>query len=90
MFEPGGDAGVALRRPVPDGPLHCARVTPRRIALAALVLLVADADSTLFLYTDRLVVLLAGVIVLVPAIALIVGGWAIHQVGRRLDRADDA
>lgn len=50
--------------------------------VAAIVLLVADADSTLFLYTDRLVVAVVGLIALVPALALAFGGWALHTVVR--------
>ena len=46
--------------------------------IAGIVLLVADADSTLFLYTDRLVVGVIGLIALVPAIALAIGGWALR------------
>ena len=49
--------------------------------LAALVLLVADADSTLFLYTDRLVVGVVGLIVLVPTVALFVIGRALTILG---------
>jgi hypothetical protein len=49
--------------------------------LAALVLLIADADSTLFLYTDRLVVGVVGLIVLVPTVALHVTGRALMILG---------
>lgn len=42
--------------------------------VVAVVVLVADADSTLFLYTDRFVVAVVGLIVLVPTIALVVIG----------------
>jgi hypothetical protein len=49
--------------------------------LAALVLLVADADSTLFLYADRLVVGVVGLIVLVPTVALVVIGRALTILG---------
>ena len=48
---------------------------------AAIVLLVADAESTLFLYTDRLVVGVVGLIALVPAVALALGGWALRSAG---------
>lgn len=51
----------------------------------AVVFLVADADSTLFLYTDRLVVALAGVVVLVPAIALAMAGLALRAIGDHLE-----
>lgn len=50
--------------------------------LVAIVVLVADADSTLFLYTDRLVVGVVGLIVLVPTIALVVIGRALTILGR--------
>ena len=43
----------------------------------AVVLLLADAESTLFLYTDRSVVAVAGLIALVPAVALVVMGRAL-------------
>jgi hypothetical protein len=49
--------------------------------LAALVLLVADADSTLFLYADRLVVGVVGLIVLVPTVTLVVIGRALTILG---------
>jgi hypothetical protein len=49
--------------------------------LVALALLVADADSTLFLYTDRLVVGVVGLIVLVPTVALFVIGRALTILG---------
>mgnify|MGYP001828691283 FL=1 len=45
--------------------------------VVAVVVLVADADSTLFLYTDRFVVAVVGLIVLVPTIALVVIGRVI-------------
>jgi hypothetical protein len=57
--------------------------------LVALVLLVADADSTLFLYTDRLVVGVVGLIVLVPTVALCVIGRALTILGGA-DRESDA
>lgn len=62
---------------------------------AAIVVLVADADSTLFLYTDRLVVAVVGLIVLVPAVALAVLGRALvlvatDPVGERRPGADAA
>ncbi|HSP29685.1 MAG TPA: hypothetical protein VLN74_14120 [Ilumatobacteraceae bacterium] len=43
----------------------------------AIVLLLADAESTLFLYTDRPVVAVVGLIALIPAISLIVMGRAL-------------
>ena len=67
--------------------------------VAAVVLLVADADSTLFLYTDRLVVAVVGLIVLVPTVALFVlgrtrlvirlartGPWSDRSAARPVDR----
>lgn len=53
--------------------------------LAAIVVLVADADSTLFLYTDRLVVAVVGLLVLTPTIALFVIGRALTILGDHLD-----
>jgi hypothetical protein len=52
------------------------------VGSTAIVLLLADADSTLFLYTDRAVVGAVGLIVLVPAIALFAMGRALVLVGR--------
>ncbi len=49
--------------------------------LIAVVVLVADADSTLFLYTDRLVVAVGGLIVLTPALALLALGRVLSLVG---------
>ena len=48
----------------------------------AIVVLLADAESTLFLYTDRPVVAVGGLIVLVPAVALIVMGRALALLAR--------
>ena len=56
--------------------------------IGAIVLLVADADSTLFLYTDRLVVAVVGLIALVPAVALALGGWALHVASRSDDESN--
>lgn len=56
--------------------------------VVAVVVLVADADSTLFLYTDRFVVGVVGLIVLVPTIALIVIGRAIELTGSELTSAE--
>jgi hypothetical protein len=63
------------------------------LGIIAIVVLVADADSTLFLYTDRLVVALVGLIVLIPTITLFVIGRVIVMLGEKLqsseeDRAD--
>lgn len=49
--------------------------------VVAVTLLVADADSTLFLYTDRLVVGVVGLIVLVPTASLVVIGRALMILG---------
>jgi hypothetical protein len=49
--------------------------------VVAVVLLVADADSALFLYTDRLVVGVVGLIVLVPTASLVVIGRALTILG---------
>ena len=51
------------------------------LGIIAIVILVADADSTLFLYTDRLVVAVVGLIVLIPTITLFVIGRALVLVG---------
>ena len=56
--------------------------------VCAILVLVADADSTLFLYTDRLVVAVVGLIVLVPPIALIVFGRAMSVVATGFDPPD--
>ena len=57
--------------------------------VVAIVVLVADADSTLFLYTDRLVVAVVGLIVLVPTAALVVIGRALEILGaERTDPGD--
>ncbi len=56
--------------------------------LAAIVVLVGDAQSTLFLYTDRLVVAVVGLLVLTPTIALFVIGRVLTVLGAHLD--DDA
>lgn len=53
--------------------------------LAAIVVLVADADSTLFLYTDRLVVGVVGLLVLMPTLALAALGRLVVLVGEHLD-----
>ena len=50
--------------------------------VVAVVVLVADADSTLFLYVDRLVVGVVGLIVLMPTIALFVIGRSLVLLGR--------
>ena len=52
--------------------------------VVALVALVADPSSTLFIYVDRLVVALVGLIVLVPALALMAIGGVIMVVAERV------
>lgn len=52
------------------------------LGLAGIGMLLADADSTLFLYTDRTVVAVVGLIVLVPAIALFAAGRALALAAR--------
>lgn len=51
----------------------------------AIVVLVGDAESTLFLYTDRLVVAVVGLLVLTPTIALFVMGRMLTILGGHLD-----
>ena len=51
------------------------------LGIIAIVILVADADSTLFLYTDRLVVAVIGLIVLIPTITLFVIGRVLVLLG---------
>ena len=52
--------------------------------VVSIIVLVADADSTLFLYTDRLVVGVVGLIVLMPTLALFVIGRALALFGAHL------
>lgn len=52
--------------------------------LIAIVVLVADADSTLFLYTDRVVVGVVGLLVLVPPLALAAFGRVVMLIGEHL------
>ena len=64
------------------------------LGIAAIVILVADADSTLFLYTDRLVVAVVGLIVLIPTITLFVIGRVLAILGEDVrqferDRSDE-
>jgi hypothetical protein len=60
----------------------------------AVIVLIADADSTLFLYTDRFVVAVVGLIVLTPTIALFVIGRVLTIIGTHLGEetpeSDDA
>jgi uncharacterized membrane protein len=63
------------------------------LGIVAIVILVADADSTLFLYTDRLVVAVVGLIVLIPTITLFVIGRVFVLLGGNVrqderDRSD--
>ncbi len=53
--------------------------------LIAIIVLVGDAESTLFLYTDRLVVTVVGLLVLTPTIALFVIGRVLTVLGGHLD-----
>ncbi|NNF55027.1 MAG: hypothetical protein HKN03_11370 [Acidimicrobiales bacterium] len=55
--------------------------------LVGVILLVADADSTLYLYTNRTVVGLIGLIVLMPTIALFSIGRVLALVSPYLDRS---
>ncbi len=55
------------------------------LGIIAVVVLVADADSTLFLYTDRLVVGVVGLIVLIPTIALFVIGRVLVLLGENAE-----
>jgi hypothetical protein len=57
--------------------------------LVAIVVLVADADTTLFLYTDRIVVVVGGLIVLMPAMALFAIGLVLVLVGAYLQQLDE-
>ena len=54
--------------------------------LVAIVLLVADPESTLFNYVGRGVVSLIGLIALVPAVGLLAAGFALRLIARRLDQ----
>ena len=54
------------------------------LGIIAIVILVADADSTLFLYTDRLVVAVVGLIVLIPTITLFVIGRVLVLLGENV------
>ena len=58
------------------------------VGLIAIVILVADADSTLFLYTDRLVVAVVGLIVLIPTITLFVIGRVLVLVGENIQQSE--
>ena len=58
------------------------------LGIIAVVVLVADADSTLFLYTDRLVVAVVGLIVLVPTIALFVIGRVLVLLGESTEQIE--
>jgi len=58
------------------------------LGVIAIVVLVADADSTLFLYTDRLVVAVVGLIVLIPTIALFVIGRVLVLLGENAEQIE--
>ncbi|MFW2381646.1 MAG: hypothetical protein ACN4GZ_07805 [Acidimicrobiales bacterium] len=49
--------------------------------VVSIIVLTADADSTLFLYTDRIVVAVIGLVVLVPTLALFAIGRVLMLVG---------
>jgi peptidoglycan/LPS O-acetylase OafA/YrhL len=51
-----------------------------------LIVLLANPDAALFLYVDRWVVAIIGMLVLVPAIALAAGGRALMLIADRRDR----
>lgn len=58
--------------------------------LIGVIVLVADRDSTLFLYTDRLVVAVVGLVVLIPPIALIVIGRGLSILGSHSEASESA
>ena len=58
------------------------------LGIIAIVILVADADSTLFLYTDRLVVAVVGLIVLIPTITLFVIGRVLVLLGENAQQSE--
>jgi hypothetical protein len=58
------------------------------LGVVAIVVLVADADSTLFLYTDRLVVAVVGLLVLIPTITLFVIGRVLVLLGESLEQSE--
>jgi hypothetical protein len=85
----------------PPGPelVRLGRITSRAGATLAIagilgiIVLTADSDSTLFLYTDRVVVLVIGLVVLVPTLALVAIGRVLVLFGphiARLGGDDDA
>lgn len=53
--------------------------------LTGIVLLVADPDDTLFLFVGRSTVALIGLVLLLPAIVLVIGGQVLRLTGKRLD-----
>jgi len=58
------------------------------LGIIAIIVLVADADSTLFLYTDRLVVAVVGLIVLIPTVTLFVIGRVLVLLGDDLEQSE--
>ncbi|MDH3754559.1 MAG: hypothetical protein OEU32_11870 [Acidimicrobiia bacterium] len=89
--EPGTEAGRRSRRLRRLG--STTMVTGGLLTTAGvlgIIALVADADSTLFLYTDRFIVAVVGLIVLVPTISLIVLGRVLGIVGDHLDPRPEA
>jgi hypothetical protein len=63
--------------------------------IVGIIMLAADSDSTLFLYTDRVVVVVIGLVVLVPTLALVAIGRTLVLLGPHIaslggdDDADD-
>ncbi|MBT8241494.1 MAG: hypothetical protein KJN63_09735 [Acidimicrobiia bacterium] len=53
-----------------------------------IIALTADADSTLFLYTDRIVVVVIGMVVLVPTVALFGIGRVLVLIGPHIARPE--
>lgn len=57
--------------------------------IATLIVLLANRDSALFVYVERPLVAVVGLIVLIPVIALIAGGRALVIVARTLEHRHD-
>jgi hypothetical protein len=58
------------------------------LGVVAIAVLIADSDSTLFLYTDRLVVAVVGLIVLIPTITLFIIGRVLVLLGDNVEQSD--
>lgn len=58
------------------------------LGVVAIAVLIADSDSTLLLYTDRLVVAVVGLIVLIPTITLFVIGRVLVLFGENVEQSD--